>query len=438
MKNEVVIIGGGLAGSEAALQLASRGIPVKLYEMRGVKKTPAHKTDQLAELVCSNSLKGTGLSSAHGLFKAEIKQLGSFLLEIAEHCRVPAGESLTVDRDLFAQEVTKTVATHPMIELIRQEVTQLPTDTWTLIAAGPLCSDLLAENLFAGIGSKRLHFFDATSPVVDIDSVDLTQAYFKNRWDKGQTVDFLNCPLNKEQYEAFVQALCDAESVEPKPFEPKELFEGCLPVEEIARRGPDTLRFGPMRPVGLHTEYKPWAVVQLRAENAEKTLYNMVGFQTRLKWGTQKQIFSMIPGLQNAEFVRLGAMHRNSFIDSPKLLNTQLRLQATPYFFAGQITGAEGYTEAIGTGLYAALNLLCAIRDVPFPTMPADTCLGALTRHLTAPNEHFQPMNFNYGLLPRPETGRKSERKTKQAEASQRALTQWMQQNPELFTNRSI
>lgn len=430
--NEIIqVIGGGLAGSEAALQLASRGYQVKLFEMRPHTQTPAHQTSNFAELVCSNSFKGTGLSSAHGLFKKELLSFGSKLLPLAIQASVDAGESLTVDREHFSRLVAEAIAAEDKIEVIREEVTSLDPNCWTLLAAGPLCSDQLAAWLFEYIGEKKLHFFDAIAPVVHADSIDMEHAYRKNRWDKGQTKDFINCPLDKETYQAFVSALVEADTVEPKPFEKKELFEGCLPIEEMARRGPETLSHGPMRPVGLmhpETGKIPYAVVQLRSENKDNTLYNLVGFQTRLKWGTQKRILNMIPALQNAEFARLGAMHRNTFINAPKVLSPYLQLKGSKIFCAGQIIGAEGYTEAVGTGLYAALQLISHLEQGKGIDFPRTTCLGALTDFLTTPNEEYQPMNFNFGLLPPLEGVRKSQRKEKQVERTVESIEQFKAQ----------
>jgi len=405
----IKIIGGGLAGCEAALQLACRGFNVDLYEMRkGGWQTPAHKTSNLAELVCSNSFKGMQLTSAHGLLKNELKTLGSFLLQAAEKARVPAGESLTVDREIFSKEVESLITKSKKITLHPNECTELASEAPTLVAAGPLCSDALAMQIMNLTGGKFLRFFDAIAPVIDSDSIDYSQAFAMNRHEKGETADFINCPLDKETYLEFVKRLQEADGIEEKPFEKKELFEGCLPVEEMARRGIDTLRFGPMRPVGLGKHY---AVIQLRAENAQKTLYNMVGFQTRLKWNTQKEIFRLVPALRNAEFARLGSMHRNTFIESPKLLNSSLKFNSADIWFAGQITGAEGYTEAIATGWYAAWNMASFLQNkVPEP-LPQGSCIRALIEAITTPKDCFQPVNFNFGLLPRPEKLRKSEKK---------------------------
>lgn len=436
----VRVIGAGLAGSEAALQLASFGFKVELYEMRPGKQTPAHKGGNLAQLVCSNSFKGLSLTSAHGLLKNELKMLGSFLLQIAEKTSVPAGESLTVNRDLFSEEVEKLILSTPNITLHREEVQSLEGNLPTIVAAGPLASDTLADDIFKRLGSERLHFFDAIAPVVETDSIDFDYAFYKNRWEKGETEDFINCPLDKETYDLFVQKLREAESVEPRPFEKHELFEGCLPIEEMARRGTETLRYGPMRPVGLGinpTGRKWHAVIQLRAENAQKTLFNMVGFQTRLKWGTQKEIFSLVPALRNARFARLGCMHRNTFIESPKLLDETLRLRPElpcakgipPTWFAGQITGAEGYTEAIATGWYAAWNLASTLLYGNSNPLPAESCIASLLRQLVSPNENFQPMNFNFGLLPHLQDMKKKNKKEILGEQAISAITQWLQKN---------
>jgi methylenetetrahydrofolate--tRNA-(uracil-5-)-methyltransferase len=419
----VRVIGGGLAGCEASLQLADAGLDVELWEMRPHVPTPAHKTGNLAELVCSNSFKGLALTSAHGLLKAELKRMGSRLIALAETARVPAGESLAIDREAFSAGVEAAIANHPRIKLIREEATELDASRPTVVATGPLSSDRLTQALFALIGSERLYFFDSIAPVVEFDSLDLEQTFAKNRWDKGQEPDFLNCPLDKETYFAFVEALRTADTVEPKPFEKGQLFEGCLPVEEMARRGAETLRYGPMRPIGLRdprTGKTPFAVIQLRAENRQRSLYNLVGFQTRLKWGTQKTIFSLVPALKDAAYARFGAMHRNTFLNAPQVLEPSLRIKGTRIYCAGQLTGAEGYTEAIGTGLYAASQILAELRG-ECRLWPEATCLGALTRHLTDPNPDYQPMNFNFGLLPRAETAHKKDRKGAQIAACQAA-----------------
>jgi methylenetetrahydrofolate--tRNA-(uracil-5-)-methyltransferase len=419
----IQVIGGGLSGCEAALQLADAGHEVDLHEMRPRVETPAHKTGDLAELVCSNSFKGLARTGAHGLLKEELGRLGSKLLPLAYAARVPAGESLAIDREAFSAKVREAVEARPSIRLIREEVLALDPGAWTILATGPLTSETLARDLFSRVsesGGKRLFFFDSIAPVVAADSLDMDVLYARNRWDKGEAPDFLNVPLNEEEYYAFVDALVAADTVEAKPFEKGQLFEGCLPIEEMARRGRETLRFGPMRPIGLpdpRTGADPFAVIQLRAENAQKTLYNLVGFQTRLKWGTQKEILTRVPGLRGAEFARFGAMHRNTFLDAPKVLEHTLRLKGTRIFCAGQITGAEGYTEALSTGLYAASMLHAALKDEASSRnfrWPEGTCIRALTEHLTYPNADFQPMNFNFGLLPVRDGWRKSQRKEMQ------------------------
>jgi len=416
----IQVIGGGLAGCEAALTLARLGHEVDLHEMRPERNTPAHSTGNLAELVCSNSFKGLGAGSAHGLLKEELLVYGSALLPLAFQARVPAGESLAIDREAFSALVLQAIESHPRIALHRGEVTTLDPDAWTLVAAGPLCSDALAEALGALVGTSRLAFFDAIAPIVDAETLDFEHCWKANRWDKGEGADFINCPLDKPTYQAFVSGLVEADAVEPKPFEPKELFEGCLPIEEMARRGPETLRHGPMRPVGLddpRTGRWPWAVLQLRAEDAHGRLYNLVGCQTRIKWGEQKRLFSLIPALARAEFIRLGSMHRNSFVNSPAVLSRDFSLKAAPkVFLAGQITGAEGYTEAVSTGHYAARMLDARLRGTRLE-WSVQTALGALTAHLTAERAEdapvFQPMNFNFGLLPPPPEAETLKRKDK-------------------------
>ena len=433
----VRVIGGGLAGCEAALQLACRGFDVDLYEMRPHRMTPAHRDGSLAQLVCSNSLKGMEPTSAHGLLKRELRLLGSFLLKSADEARVPAGESLTVNRELFSQSVERAIASASRIHLHREEVASLAGDLPTIVAAGPLASDALADDIFARLGGERLHFFDAIAPVVETDSIDMDHAFYMNRWEKGETADFINCPLDKETYDEFVRRLREAESVEPRPFEKKELFEGCFPIEEMARRGENTLRFGPMRPVGLglgNNGHKWYAVIQLRAENKEKTLFNMVGFQTRLHYGTQKEIFTLVPALRNARFARLGAMHRNTFIESPKLLDETLRLKPEvekenglpPTWFAGQITGAEGYTEAIATGWYSAWNMANTLLHDKTDELPEESCIRSLLHHLVSPNENFQPMNFNFGLLPHKQDYKKKDKKRLLAEQEDLAIREWI------------
>lgn len=394
--------------------------------MRPIHTTPAHQTDGLAELVCSNSLKGRALTSPHGLLKAELKKLGSRLLDLAEKCAVPAGESLAVDRAAFSNLVTSTITSHPNITLIREEKIAPDPDVYTILAPGPLASSALCEWIQKQTGQDRLAFFDSIAPVVSTDSLDFNYVYAKNRWDKGSEPDFLNCPLSEEQYKLFVDGLVNADTVEPKPFEKGQLFEGCLPIEEMARRGPETLRFGPMRPVGLIdpvSGIRPYAVLQLRAENPQKSLYNLVGCQTRLKWGTQQELFRIIPALREAEFVRLGAMHRNSFVQSPIVCTPHLQLKNLPIFLAGQFTGAEGYTEAIATGLHAASQVLSQIKNNKPLDWPIHTCIGTLVKHLTTENPDFQPMNFNFGLLPNPSAPyTKKTKKDRQIEEWEKAV----------------
>lgn len=408
----ITVIGGGLAGCSAALTLARLGHEVDLWEMRPHTPTPAHSTGNLAELVCSNSFKGLGVTGAHGLLKEELRRWGSDMIEAAFQARVPAGESLAIDREAFSKAVEARIAAQPRIALHRGEVTSIDPNHWTLVAAGPLASRGLTDALLGlveGEGGGRLSFFDAIAPVVTVDSLDWDHCWKANRWEKGETTDFINCSLDKETYREFVAGLVEADAVEPKPFEPKELFEGCLPIEEMARRGAETLRHGPLRPVGLDdpkTGRWPHAVLQLRAENREGTLFNLVGCQTRLRFGEQTRLFRLIPALRNAEFARLGAMHRNTFLDSPSLLERDFSLRRSPRtFLAGQITGAEGYTEALATGFHAAVCLHQKKTDSVNP-LPEATMLGSLVAHLTTPREAgapaFQPMNAHFGLLPQP------------------------------------
>ena len=439
MPRPIQIIGGGLAGCEAALTLARLGHRVELWEMRPHRPTPAHSGGRLAELVCSNSFKGLGRSSAHGLAKEELAVLESALLPLAFEARVPAGESLAIDRDRFSSLVEAAIAQNPNIQLRREECTSIDPEAWTLLAPGPLASDALMGVLSDLVGSSRLSFFDAIAPIVETDSLDGDFCWKANRWDKGVGADFINCSLDRPTYDAFVEGLRTADAVEPKPFEPKELFEGCLPIEEMARRGPETLRHGPMCPIGLDdpkTGRRPWAVLQLRSENDSGSLANLVGCQTRLKWGEQKRLFGLIPALAKAEFVRLGSMHRNSFVNSPVVLNRDFSLKVAPkVFLAGQITGAEGYTEALATGWYAAQQLHARLTTAMDRPLPVESALGSLVHFLTSPRPDdapvFQPMNINYGLLPDPvfpEGARKKDKglkKTLQAEAALAAARGW-------------
>jgi len=400
----ITIIGAGLAGSEAAWQLAERGVRVDLHEMRPTKTTPAHHTDQFAELVCSNSLRGAGLENAVGLLKEEMRRVGSLIMNAADHNTVPAGGALAVDRELFSSEVTKRLEEHPFVCIHRGEVQKLPQEGITIVASGPLTSDALAEDILRLTGEAALSFFDAAAPIVTLDSIDLSKAFWASRYDKGEA-DYLNCPMTKEEYDLFYNALIEAETAEVQGFEEGNVFEGCLPVEVMAKRGAQTLTYGPLKPVGLQdprTGIRSYAVVQLRKENQTGSLFNLVGFQTHLKWGEQKRVFSLIPGLENAEFVRYGVMHRNTFLNAPKVLKADFSLTMKPgFFFAGQMTGVEGYVESAASGLLAGLNAWRCVRQMPRLVFPAFTTLGGLARHLEgSPSVNFQPMNMNFGLLP--------------------------------------
>lgn len=405
---KVTVIGAGLAGSEAAWQIASRGIPVVLYEMRPVVKTPAHHTDQFAELVCSNSLRANGLTNAVGVLKEEMRMLDSLVLGAADRNAVPAGGALAVDRDGFSGEITRTLREHPLIEVINEEITEIPQDGIVVIATGPLTSPGLSEQIRRLTGEDYFYFYDAAAPIVEKESIDMNKVYLASRYDKGEAA-YLNCPMTEQEFDAFYEALISAEVAQLKEFEKEVYFEGCMPIEIMMRRGKQTALFGPMKPVGLvnpHTGTLPYAVVQLRQDNAAGTLYNLVGFQTHLKWGEQKRVFSMIPGLENAEFVRYGVMHRNTFINSPKLMLPTYQLKARPQlFFAGQMTGVEGYVESAASGLIAGINAARAAMDQEGIVFPEDTTLGSMARYITTADfEHFQPMNANFGLFPKLDT----------------------------------
>ena len=435
MSFDIHIIGGGLAGSEAAWQLAEAGLRVRLSEMRGGGgTTPAHESDRLAEMVCSNSFRSDDAeNNAVGLLHQEMRTLGSLIMRCADKHRVPAGSALAVDRQAFADEVTAAVASHPRITVVRERIDALP-DHPTIIATGPLTGSALAEAIAAETGADALAFFDAIAPIVHRDSVDMDICWMAARWDKGGK-DYINCPMDKEQYHAFVAALNAGEKTEFKDWErDTPYFEGCMPIEVMAERGPETLRFGPMKGVGLddpRTGRWPYAVVQLRQDNALGTLFNMVGFQTKLKHAEQVRIFRTIPGLENAEFARLGGIHRNSFINSPKLLDRELRLKSKPNIrFAGQITGCEGYVESAAIGLLCALFTAGELKDSPLRSPPQETAIGALLHHITggADVESFQPMNVNFGLMP-PLTGpkvKKGDRKKLYTERARAALATWI------------
>lgn len=417
---KVTVIGAGLAGSEACLQLAKREIQVDLYEMRPKKTTGAHKTEKFAEFVCSNSLGASDCSNASGLLKKEMEILGGELIQIARKCSVPAGSALAIDRELFSQTVTDTIENNPYINVIKEEVTEIP-DGYTIIASGPLTSDSLANSIKEFTQSEHLHFFDAIAPIVEKDSINFEKAFWASRYDKGEA-SYINCPMNREEYEKFYDILINAPKIELKEFEKNaKFFESCLPIEVLASRGVDTLRFGPMKPVGLvdkRTGIENYAVVQLRQDNSAKTLFNLVGFQTNLKWGSQKELLQSIPGLENVNIVRYGVMHRNTFINSPKVLNATLQTRKRPdLFFAGQLTGTEGYTESIATGMLAGINMARLIKGEELLNLPKTTMLGALTQYISDENhEKFQPINSNWGIVEPIELPKK-ERKNKKLKA---------------------
>ncbi len=407
MNNQKIrVIGGGLAGCEAAQILTAYGFSVELFEQKPQQYSPAHKYPGLAELVCSNSLKAARLDSAAGLLKEEMRRLGSLIIPCAEQTAVAAGGALAVDREQFSDLVTKKIRENPHITIVEEQVETLDPSVPTIVATGPLTSGGLADEIVRLTGQAGLSFFDAAAPIVTDESIDHSIVFAASRYERGGEDDYLNCPMNKEEYEAFYEALVSAESVELKSFEKEHfrVYEGCMPVEVMAKRGPDTIRFGPLKPVGLRdprTGHRPWAVVQLRRENAEGTLYNLVGFQTNLKWGEQKRVFSMIPGLQNAEFVRYGVMHRNTFLDSPRLLDREFRLKSAPNLrFAGQMTGVEGYVESAASGLLAGHHLARELLGLAPLVLPDETMLGALTGHVVNETGDFQPMGANMGILP--------------------------------------
>ena len=408
--SEIKILGAGLAGCEAALWLANQGVQVHLYEQKPLHFSPAHQKEGFAELICSNSLKAERLDSASGLLKEEMRLMGSSLLGCAEKTRVAAGGALAVDRDAFSQEVTQLVENHPNITLHRQRVEQIDERAPVLVATGPLTDGPLAADIQRLIGGQSLSFYDAAAPIVTAESLDMEKVFAASRYGRGEA-DYLNCPFNKAEYEAFYEALSTAERAPLHDFDADgnlTVYEGCMPIEVMAGRGPDTMRFGPLRPVGLtdpRTGHRPWANVQLRSENRQNTMYNLVGFQTNLKFGEQKRVFSLIPGLEHAEFVRYGVMHRNTFLNSPKLMAENLALKAHPnVWFAGQITGFEGYMESAACGLLAARSILAALEGKTMTPPPADTMCGALIRYITSENKDFQPMGSNMGILPPLET----------------------------------
>lgn len=424
---KVIIVGAGMAGSEAAWQVAQRGIKVDLYEMRPEKSTPAHKTEKFAELVCSNSLRGAGLENAVGLLKEEMRQLNSIIMESADINRVPAGGALAVDREGFSQYITDKVKNHPNVTVINKEIETIPQedDAITIIASGPLTSEILAKSIGELTGQDYFYFYDAAAPLISKESIDMSKAYRASRYGKG-TADYINCPMDKEEYEKFWQELTTAELAPIKEFEKAKFFEGCMPVEEMARRGIDTLLYGPLKPVGLEdpkTGKRPYAVVQLRQDNAADSLYNIVGFQTHLKWPEQKRVFGLIPGLENAEFVRYGVMHRNTFINSPELLRPTLQYKdRDDLLFAGQMTGVEGYIESAASGLVAGVNAAYLAKGENPVIFPEQTAHGSMCKYITsAVAKHFQPMNANFGLMP-PLEERIRDKKLKKQKIAERAL----------------
>lgn len=424
---KVIIVGAGMAGSEAAWQVTQRGIKVDLYEMRPEKSTPAHKTEKFAELVCSNSLRGAGLENAVGLLKEEMRQLNSIIMESADINRVPAGGALAVDREGFSQYITDKVKNHPNVTVINKEIETIPQedDAITIIASGPLTSEVLAKSIGELTGQDYFYFYDAAAPLISKESIDMSKAYRASRYGKG-TADYINCPMDKEEYEKFWQELTTAELAPIKEFEKAKFFEGCMPVEEMARRGIDTLLYGPLKPVGLEdpkTGKRPYAVVQLRQDNAADSLYNIVGFQTHLKWPEQKRVFGLISGLENAEFVRYGVMHRNTFINSPELLRPTLQYKdRDDLLFAGQMTGVEGYIESAASGLVAGVNAAYLAKGENPVIFPEQTAHGSMCKYITsAVAKHFQPMNANFGLMP-PLEERIRDKKLKKQKIAERAL----------------
>ena len=401
---EIIVIGGGLAGSEAALQIAKRGIKVKLYEMKPVKFSEAHSNPNFAEVVCSNSFKSNLITNACGLLKEELRRLGSELIKIADEVKVPAGQALAVDRDVFSQRVTEELEKNENIEIIREEVVEIPKEGIVIIATGPLTSDNFAKELSKITGDDKLYFYDAMAPIVEKDSIDMNIAFFGDRYGKVGDNSYINLPMNKEEYEAFYNELVNAEVVTLHDFEKREIFEGCMPIEIMAKRGMDTLRFGPLKPVGFtdpRTGNRPYAIVQLRQDDTKATLFNIVGFQTNLKFGEQKRVFSMLPGLENANFVKYGVMHKNTYINSTKLLDRTYNLKSDDrIFFAGQITGVEGYVESISSGFVAAINAVQKLNGEEKIIFDEENMIGMLAKYISSPNEKFGPMNANFGIMP--------------------------------------
>ncbi len=416
----ITIIGGGLAGSEAAWQCAVRGLRVDLYEMRPTRPTAIHRSDALAEIVCSNSFKSLELSSAHGLLKAEMSEIGSLILACAAEARVPAGTALAVDRELFSELVTRRLERHPLVKLHREEVRRIPPAGLVVVAAGPLCSEALTQDIASFTGEDNLAFYDAISPIIEDESIDPTVVFRASRHGKGGGRDYLNCPMKRDEYESFIDALLGAELAEMHDFDRALLFEGCLPIEEMAARGRETLRFGPMRPIGLtdpRDGQRPWAVVQLRQDDLAASHWSLVGFQNRLKWSEQKRVFRMIPGLDRAKFIKLGMMHRNTYLNAPRMLRETFQARSREeLFFAGQISGVEGYTESTASGLVAGLGAAALARSLAPPVFPRETALGSLQHYVAhAAAESYQPTNISFGLLPPLEGVRLPKRERKRA-----------------------
>lgn len=457
MNDFITVVGGGLAGSEATYQIAKRGIKVRLYEMKPNNFSPAHSNNNLAEIVCSNSFKSNLHTNACGLLKEELRNLDSILIKVADETAVPAGQALAVDREVFSKKVTETLENMENVEIIRQEIGKdglsiesIGKDGIVIIATGPLTSDALSKQILELTGENGLHFYDAAAPIIFKDSIDMNIAFYGNRYEQERAKDedveewkakqkndgdasYINLPMNKEEYEHFWNELVNAEVVELHQFEKREIFEGCMPVEVMAKRGIDTLRYGPLKPMGFtdpRTGYRPYALVQLRQDNKDATIYNIVGFQTNLKFGEQKQVFSMIPGLENAEFAKYGVMHRNTFINSTKLLDRTYQLKKNKnIYFAGQITGVEGYVESISSGLVAGINAVKKLRQEEKVEFSEYTMIGALAQYISTPNEKFQPMNANYGILPELEGKKISDKKLKYGKLSDRALEKLNSQN---------
>lgn len=440
MYQTVDVVGAGLAGTECALQLADRGVRVRLHEGRPARMSPAHRTDRFAELVCSNSLKSTKPETAAGVLKWELDAMGCRLLPMARSCSVPAGGALAVDREEFSRVVTEEAMAHPLVEVVREEVTQIPAGP-SVIAAGPLCSDALFEAISRAVGEESMSFFDAAAPIVSAESIDGSIAFSQSRYEEGGAGDYLNCPMERDEYDAFVDALLSAERVISRDFEQADLFCACQPIEEVARTGHDSIRFGALKPVGLTnpmTGRRPWAAVQLRAENAQRSAYNLVGFQTNLTWPEQRRVFRMIPGLGRAEFLRYGVMHRNSFVDSPRALDATFAIPGTKARLAGQITGTEGYVEAMASGLLAALNTYADLAHLPYPRLPATGALGSLVAYATDPaTMDYQPMHVNFGLVPPLEDAprRKDDRRRRMAERARADMGAFVADRHDLFAD---